>query len=175
MKDTLGREWTFRFTALTVRDLSRHTGLSTKALAGPNSLLQRIGEDDETLCIALWQTIRPQAEQRGVSEDDWFAALDDVCLQEATKEWLEAYINFSHPARRTVLSKIATESRRQIDEAAKEIEKTLASGEIDAVIQREVTKVVKGMTPTILNEPTTDASSTLESSASIPTLEPSVS
>jgi hypothetical protein len=174
MKDTLGREWTFRFTALTVRDLSRHTGLSTKALSGPNSLLQRIGEDDETLCIALWQTIRPQAEQRGVSEDDWFAALDDDCLQEATKEWLESYINFSHPARRTVLSKIATESRRQIDEAAKEIETTLASGEIDAVIQREVTKVVKGMT-TISNEPTTDASSTLESSASIQTLEPSVS
>jgi hypothetical protein len=169
MKDTLGREWTFRFTALTVRDLSRETGLSTKVIAGPNSLLQRIGEDDETLCIALWQTIRPQAEQRGVTEEEWFSALDDDCLQAATLEWLDAYINFSPPARRRVLTKLATAMRAQIEEATKTIEAALASGEIDAII--DITFQKKTNSPSS----TTDASSTLESSESIPTHEPSAS
>ena len=139
MKDTQGREWLFRFTALTVRELAAETRLDTKALQGDNSLLQRVGSDESTLYTVLWVTIRPQAIKQGVTEAEWFESLDNDSLQAAAKEWVEAYINFSHPARQKVLAKTLAATQRKMDAATAAVETAIASGEIDRVIERVTT------------------------------------
>jgi hypothetical protein len=142
MKDTKGREWSFRFTALTVRDISAATHLDTKLLNGKNSLLARIGQDDAMLLQCLWLTIAPQARQMGVSEEEWLESLDNDSLQSATDEWMQAYINFSHPARRDLLSRTLTATKRKMTRATRELETLLAGSEIDKVINREVDKAL---------------------------------
>jgi len=136
MKDTPGREWLFRFTALTTRDLAAETQLDTKAIEGENSLLQRVAKDESTLYKVMWITIRPQAQAMGVTEDAWLSSLDNESLQAGAQEWCQAYINFSQPARRTVLSKILANVLRKTEQANAAVEAAIASGEIDRVIER---------------------------------------
>jgi hypothetical protein len=162
MKDTKGREWIFRFTGRTVRELAAETKLDTKALTGPNSLLIRIGQDEETLYRVLWITIRPQARELGVNEDEWFESLDNDSIQAAAREWVEAYINFSHPARRAVLKKTLEATVKRMDQANTEIESLLASGELDAKIEEEIDRA---LTKSNLSNPYTSiAASSPESS-----------
>jgi hypothetical protein len=142
MKDTNGREWLFRFTARTVRELAAETKLDTKALTGPRSLLQRLGEDETTLYLCLWITIRPEAQAAGVTEDEWFESLDDDALQCASQEWLEAYINFSHPARRDVLKKTLAATNRKMTAAQAKMQTILASGEMDAMIDQQIDRLL---------------------------------
>jgi hypothetical protein len=142
MKDTKGREWSFRFTALTVRDISAATKLDTKALTGENSLLVRVGQCETTLLQCLWLTTKPQAKQMGVTEEEWLESLDNESLQSATEEWMQAYINFSHPARRDLLSRTLTATQRKMKRATRELETLLAGSEIDEVINREVDKAL---------------------------------
>lgn len=136
MKDTKGREWLFRFTARTVRELAAETHLDTKALEGENSLLQQVAKDESVLYTVMWITIRPQAQSLNVTEDDWFDSLDNDALQAAAKEWVAAYINFSHPARQKVLSRTMEAALRRIEGATQAVEEMIASGEIDRVINR---------------------------------------
>jgi hypothetical protein len=142
MKDTKGREWIFRFTGRTVRELAAETKLDTKALTGPNSLLIRIGEDEETLYRVLWITIRPQALELRVSEDEWFESLDNEGIQAASREWVEAYINFSQPARKAVLQKTLNATLKRMERANTEIESLIASGEMDAKIEEEIDRAL---------------------------------
>lgn len=138
MKDTQGREWLFRFTARTVRELATETHLDTKALEGENSLLQRVAQDESVLYTVMWITIRPQAQNLSVTEDEWFESLDNDSLQAAAKEWVSAYINFSHPARQKVLSRTMAAALRKMDTATQAVETAIASGEIDRVIDMAI-------------------------------------
>lgn len=155
MKDTQGREWLFRFTARTVRELAAETHLDTKALEGENSLLQRVAADESVLYTALWITIRPQAQERGVTEDEWFDSLDNDSLQAAAKEWVSAYINFSHPARQKVLSKTMTAALTKLERAEQQVEAAIASGEIDRVVEMAINQPPSPVSP---NSTTTAAS-----------------
>lgn len=161
MKDLTGREWIFRFTALTVRELAAETRLDTKSLVGENSLLQRVGDDESTLYTVLWITIRPQAMKAGISEQEWFESLDNAALQAAAKEWVEAYINFSHPARQKVLSKTLEATQRKMEAATQAVETAIASGEIDRVIDR-VTNPTAEQPSQPLPSSTTTATSLLD-------------
>jgi hypothetical protein len=160
MKDTNGREWLFRFTARTVRELAAETKLDTKALTGPRSLLQRIGEDETTLYLCLWITIRPEAQAVGITEEEWFESLDDDALQRASHEWLEAYINFSHPARREVLLKTLAVTDRKITAAQAKMQTFLASGELDAMIEQEIDRLLNSApsTTSAVNTPVSSES-----------------
>jgi len=159
MKDTKGREWSFRFTALTVRDISAATNLDTKALTGENSLMVRVGQCEATLLQCLWLTIKPQAKQMGVTEEEWLESLDNDSLQLATEEWMQAYINFSHPARRELLSRTMTATQRKMKRATRELETLLAGNEIDAVIDREVDKALSLSSSSAWTSPVSSESS----------------
>ena len=135
MKDNKGREWNFQFSALTTRDLAAETQLDTKAIDGENSLLQQVGKDESLFFRVMWITIRPQAQAMGVTEDAWLSSLDNESLQIAMQEWCQAYINFSQPARKQVLSKVLANVLRKTEEANKAVEAAIASGEIDRVIE----------------------------------------
>lgn len=140
MKDTLGREWIFRFTARTVRELASETKLDTQSLHGENSLLQRVGSDESTLYTVMWVTIRPQALERGVSEDEWFEGLDNDSLQQAAKEWVAAYINFSPPARRKALSRTLEKCQDRMEMASEQVETLIRTGEMDRAIDNALSK-----------------------------------
>ena len=159
MKDTKGREWSFRFTALTVRDLAASTRLDTKALTGENSLLVQIGQDEAMLLQCLWITIKPQAVKLGVTEEEWLESLDNDAIQTATEEWMHAYINFSHPARRDLLSRTMTATKRKMTRATRELETLLAGTEIDEVINREVDKALSQSSSSASISPVSSASS----------------
>jgi hypothetical protein len=159
MKDTKGREWSFRFTALTVRDLAASTKLDTKSLTGENSLLVQIGQDEALLLQCLWITIKPQAAKLGVTEEEWLESLDNEGLQSATEEWMQAYINFSHPARRDLLTRTMTATKRKMSKATRDLETLLAGTEIDEVINREVDKALSQSSTSALTSPVSSESS----------------
>lgn len=161
MKDINGKEWTFRFTARTVRELAAETRLDTKALTGENSLLARMQQDETVLYTVLWITVRPQAEQYGVNENEWFELLDNDALESAVMEWTEAYINFSHPARKLALMKSFEATRKVMDGARAKIEHELKSGNLDRVIEADVEKALM---ESFSMTSTTSAASSLESS-----------
>lgn len=160
MKDTQGREWLFRFTARTVRELAAETHLDTKALEGENSLLQRVAKDESILYTVMWITIRPQAQSLGVTEDQWFDSLDNDALQAAAKEWVAAYINFSHPARQKVLSKTMEAALRKMDGATQAVETMLSNGEIDRVIDMAVNPNTTKATSPAQSQPSPDCTTT---------------
>ncbi len=157
MKDTQGREWLFRFTARTVRELAAETHLDTKALDGENSLLQRVAKDESILYTVMWITIRPQAQSLGVTEDEWFDSLDNESLQAAAKEWVSAYVNFSHPARQKVLSRTMTAALQKMERAEQAVEAAIASGEIERVVEMAVNGK-PSLSPASPNSTTTAAS-----------------
>lgn len=159
MKDTKGREWSFRFTALTVRDIVTATGLDSKALTGEKSLLVQVGQDEALLLQCLWITIKPQAAKLGVTEEEWLESLDNDAIQSATEEWMQAYINFSHPARRDLLNRTMMATKRKMSKATRELETLLAGTELDAVIDRELDKALSRSSSSVLISPESSGSS----------------
>ena len=137
--DAAGRTWTFRINMWTCREVKRQTGWDLPNIL--NDGLQKLGElvaDKMELFSVFLVLLRPQLEERGVSDEEFGECLVGDALIGAVEAFQEALADF-FPARqaqqlKTLLGKAKAVADALADKADLEIDSLTTSTLIEQVL-----------------------------------------
>jgi hypothetical protein len=103
--DALGRSWTIEITVSTLKRIRSIAGIDLMEAIGGN-LLDRLVTDPILLGDVLYAAIKPQADERKISDDDFGRSLSGDAIDTATTALLEEFVSFFPMPRRRVLEKV---------------------------------------------------------------------
>lgn len=109
--DNAGRSWSLTITVDTIRRVRSLLGIDLLAVLD-GDLLTRLAVDPVLLTDVLYACCRPEAETRGISDEEFGRSMAGDAIDGATTALLQELINFFPRARRTVLAATA----RKLDE-----------------------------------------------------------
>lgn len=117
--DNTGRTWTL---SVTVGTIKRVRALCNVDLAGVISiesgaqpkvdLLERLGSDPVLLVDVLYAVCKPEADAKGVSDEEFGQAMSGDAIEMATTALLDEVIDFFPETKRKVFRKILDATRR---------------------------------------------------------------
>ena len=145
-RDRNGVEWVIDIHVGAVKAL-RAAGVDIMSEDGKG--IVSLGDDPVLLAESLYALCRKQAEERGVTEEAFYAALSGDAIESAVDAMLKAVTDFFPPSRRRVLEKALGKSREL--EAAMTAEAERRVDEID------VTALLSAMSSPVLSESIPDA------------------
>ena len=130
--DNKGRAWEIVVTVATVKrvrglckvDLNSIVELD-KNNKPSAELLERLSSDPVLLVDVLYAICKPQADKLGVSDEDFGEAMAGDAIEHATTALLEEIIDFFPEAKRLVMRKILSASRKFSEAARKKLETEL--------------------------------------------------
>jgi hypothetical protein len=116
--DTQGRTWTVTINVDAIRRVRSLLNIDLlDAIEG--KLLERLVTDPVLLCDILFALVKPEAEAKNVSDEDFGRALGGDVLDHATTALLEELVDFFPSGKRTVFRK-ALEKLRKLEGIALE-------------------------------------------------------
>ena len=136
-RDNANREWTVE---VNVEALKRVKGLLDVDLlnAAGGKLLERLIADPVLLCDVVYCLVKPQADQAGVTDEDFGRAMAGDAIDAATSALLEELVGFFPQARRRVLAKAVQKMDQLQDRIVAGAEELLDSPEIEQRIDAEL-------------------------------------
>lgn len=121
--DTTGRDWIVEITCTAAKRVRAITSFDPLNVAG--DALQRLWSDPVLVADVLYAACRPQAEERGVSQEAFGDALAGDALGQAREALIDAIVSFTpHPRERAVLARVVMDARQQMDAARTRLEAT---------------------------------------------------
>ena len=132
--DNEGRQWTV---AVHIASVKRAKGLAGVDLMGAldSGLIERFIRDPVLLCDVIYAVCKPEADERGVSDEEFGRAMAGDAIEHATEALLEEIVSFSpNPRDRAVLGKVLKATQSAMDRARDLVETRLDSGELDRAI-----------------------------------------
>jgi hypothetical protein len=152
-QDTQGRTWSV---TINVDAIRRVRGLLNINLldAVEGKLLERLVSDPVLLCDILFALVKPEAEAKNVSDEDFGRALGGDVLDHATNALLEELVDFFPSGKRTVFRK-ALDKLKVLEEMALET----------ATRRLESTELEQKMAAALVSIPGDSSGSSPESSA----------
>lgn len=147
-KDSLGREWSYTLNVASMKKIRSATGID---LMQADKTLPVLGDDMVALSEVLWVLCKQQAQDRGISEEQFYEGLSGEALDSARDGFFEEWADFFPPsqtAKKTLLLS-ALELGRAYNEAyRKEMERhfqeisrpDLVEAKVRADIQQAISK-----------------------------------
>jgi len=139
--DNAGRTWTV---AINVDAIKRVKGLLDVNLLEivEGTLIEKLIRDPVLLCDVIYAVCKPQADEQGVSDEDFGRAMAGDAIEHATTALLEELVGFSpNPRDRANLGRVLETTARVMDRARDVIEARLSSGMIEAAAEAEMQKL----------------------------------
>lgn len=135
--DSASRTWTILLTINAVKRVRDLLGINLlEPEAGDPPLLTRLGTDEILLCDVIYCLVKPQADEKGVTDEEFGAALGGQAILAAQKAFYEELIDFFHQRGREDRVKAVTTQQKVIDLAVQR-----AGAKIDGVdIEKELDK-----------------------------------
>jgi len=134
--DNAGRTWTV---AVNVDAIKRVRGLLDVDLLGivEGKLVERLIRDPVLLCDVVYAVCKPEADEKGVSDEDFGRAMAGDAIEHATKALLEDLVDFFQNRRdRENLRRVLGAVQQVMDRARDLIEQRIAAGELEKVVER---------------------------------------
>ena len=133
-KDNAGRAWTVTLNVDAFKRVRSLLGVDLmEALEG--NLLERMVSDPVLLCDVIYAVCKPEADARGITDEDFGRAMAGDAIEQATTAFLEELVDFFPLARRRLLKK-ALEKLRDLEKRALEAaERRLESPELEAQME----------------------------------------
>ena len=133
--DNKGRTWTLEVTVATVKrvrglckvDLNSIVELD-KNNKPSAELLERLSSDPVLLVDVLYAVCKPQADKLNITDEDFGESMAGDAIEHATTALLEEVISFFPEAKRMVMQKILSASRRFSNAARMRLEAELNNG-----------------------------------------------
>ncbi|HOD84164.1 MAG TPA: hypothetical protein PKG77_22300 [Phycisphaerae bacterium] len=123
--DNAGRTWTVSITVDSIKRVKGLLALNLLDTVG-GDLLEKLVGDPVLLCDVVYALCKPQAEQAGVSDEDFGRAMAGDAIERATTALLEDLVDFFPGQRRALLAK-ALDKLRAMENVAFEV----ASAKLD--------------------------------------------
>jgi len=134
--DNADRTWTLSLTIGAVKRLKGLLDVDLLALAeGDPPLLTRLGTDVILLCDVIFALVKPQADQAGVSDEVFGAALGGDAILSAQKAFYEELSDFFLKLGRPDLSRAVTTQQALIGAAVEATRKRLEIIDPQAEVQ----------------------------------------
>lgn len=102
--DALDRSWSVEITVASLKRIRALAGVDLLEAAG-GSLLDRLVSDPVLLGDVLYAAVKPQADERKFSDEDFGRALAGDAIDRATTALLEEFVAFFPTPRRRILEK----------------------------------------------------------------------
>lgn len=102
--DALGRTWTVEITVATLKRIRALAGVDLLEAAG-GSLLDRLVSDPVLLADVIYACVKPQADERKMTDEDVGRALTGDAIDHATNALLAAFVAFFPSPRRRILER----------------------------------------------------------------------
>jgi len=134
--DNAGRTWTV---AINVDAIKRVRGMLDVNLLEivEGTLIERLIRDPVLLCDVVYAVCKPEADEKGISDEEFGRAMAGDAIEHATKALLEELVGFSpSPRDRANLQRVLETTWRVMDKARDLIEARIESGELDRVVER---------------------------------------
>jgi len=150
--DNMGRTWTLVVNVATIKRVRALCGVDLNSIVEvedgkPSAkLLERLSNDPVLLVDVLYAVCRPECEQKGVSDEDFGAAMAGDAVEQATDALLDEIVDFFPAAKRKAFQRILSASRRFGEAARRRLEATLADGRIEDALVSELERLT-GLSP----------------------------
>ncbi len=134
--DNAGRTWTI---AINVDAVKRVRSLLSVDLLEivEGKLIEQLIRDPVLLCDVVYAVCKPEADAKGVSDEEFGRAMAGDAIEHATKALLEDLVGFSpSPRDRANLQRVLQTTWNVMDRARDLVEKRLESGELEKVVER---------------------------------------
>jgi len=133
-KDNAGRTWTV---GVDVAAIKRVRSLLDVDLMGAveGKLLERLVSDPVLLCDVIYCVCKPEADSRGVSDEDFGRAMAGDAIEHATTALLEELVDFFPQARRRLLRKALAKLRNLEARVLEVAEMKLDGPELEAEME----------------------------------------
>ena len=135
--DNSGRTWTVQVNVETIRRARAMVEVDLLDTAG-GEVLERLITDPVLLCDVLYALCKEQADQQGVTDEQFGRAMAGDVIDQATEALLEELSGF-FPSRKRRLVRAALQKLDALEEMALQAaEAKLESGEIEEEFRREL-------------------------------------
>ena len=146
--DNLGRTWTLVVNVAAIKRVRALCGVDLNAIVevdkdnNPSAeLLERLSTDPVLLVDVLYAVCKTECDQKGVSDEDFGAAMAGDAIEQATAALLDEVVDFFPTAKRAALQKILAATRRFEVLAKKKLEDLLASGGFETKLVSELERL----------------------------------
>jgi len=141
-KDAQGDEWNVVVNGATIKRaldlLKLDLGRLTESFDGKPPLLTRLDLEVALLVDVLYCVCLPQADQRGIKDEEFAERLDGEALYRAHEALLEALADFFQKRRRTEVVRAIAIQRTTVARAVELAEQAISSEEFARLIDREL-------------------------------------
>ena len=150
--DNTGRTWTLLVNVATIKRVRALCGVDLNSIIEvedgkpTTKLLERLSTDPVLLVDVLYAVCRPECEQKGVSDEDFGAAMAGDAIEQATSALLDEVIDFFPEAKRMAFRKILSASRRFEEMARKRLAAAMADSGFEARVVSELERLT-GLSP----------------------------
>ena len=150
--DNTGRTWTLVVNVATIKRVRALCGVDLNSIVEvedgkPSAkLLERLSGDPVLLVDVLYAVCRPECDRKGVSDEDFGAAMAGDAVEQATDALLDEIVDFFPEAKRKAFQRILSASRRFGEAARRRLEATLADGRIEDALVSELERLT-GLSP----------------------------
>jgi len=133
--DSQGRDWDL---TLTVADLRRCKDLAGIDIAAKveGGLFDELADDPILLCDTLAAIVRPQMDVRGLTDEQFAAALGGDVIEAATEALIAAIVYFFRSRHGGIVAKIAKKRKSLQGMATRAATAYIDSGEIERKLQK---------------------------------------
>lgn len=135
--DSEGRAWMLALTIGSAKRVRALLDVDLLELCAPGEgkdalpLLTRLGTDVMLLCDVIFALLKPQADEQGVSDEQWALAMGGDAILKAQKAFYEEMVDFFHRLGRRDVEKAARKQQQMIELAVQAGEKRLEEIEPD--------------------------------------------
>jgi hypothetical protein len=136
--DNAGRSWSVEVNVAALKRVKGLTGVDLlEVLDG--TLIDRLTRDPVLLCDVLYAACKPDADQHGVTDEEFGRAMAGDAIEHATGALLDEIVSFCpSPRDRAALGRVLAATRTAMDKARDLIEQRLDSGELERAIEQAV-------------------------------------
>lgn len=145
--DNAGRTWAVAINVAAVKRVKDLLGVNLLEIADQKgSLLERLVDDPCLLCDILFCLVKPEAEAKGITDEEFGRALGGDCLDAATDALLTEIADFFPKGRREILRRVVGKLRTLEEKATRLAITKLDDPKLDAELEQQMTEAMGAAT-----------------------------
>ncbi|MCL4199605.1 MAG: hypothetical protein KJZ69_19080 [Phycisphaerales bacterium] len=145
-KDNADNEWSVEINVAALKRIRSLTGTDLLEVISGGDLLERLMRDPVLLCDIIYALVKPQADEKRISDEAFGAAMAGDAIDSATAALLDELVAFCpSPRDRANLGRVLLVVRQAMDRARDVVEAKIAGGEIERIVEQSLSQASSGI------------------------------
>lgn len=134
-KDNADQSWTVAINVAAVKRVRDLAGVDLMEVLD-GSLIEKLIRDPILLCDVVYAVCKPEADERGITDEEFGRAMAGDAIEHATTALLEDLVSFCpSPRDRKNLGRVLEATNRVMDKARDMVESKLESGDLERLAE----------------------------------------